>query len=189
MQNSSDLLIQERISKSIYLIRNQKVMMDSNLAEMYGVETKVLNQAVKRNIDRFPEDFMFQLSIDEWEALKATIEEQNEVHILRSQFVTLKYERGRHRKYLPYVFTEQGVAMLSSVLNSKTAIEVNISIMRVFVKMREWAANYQGLINRIDELSQNQSEHNEHIGNIYKIIEELVRPSLTKRKSIGFKKA
>jgi phage regulator Rha-like protein len=188
MQNSSDLIIQDRITRSIYLIRNQKVMMDSDLSEMYGVETKVLNQAVKRNVDRFPEDFMFQLSNEEWEDLQVTIEEQNEDHSLRSQIVTLKNDRGRHRKYLPYVFTEQGVAMLSSVLNSKTAIQVNISIMRVFVKMREWAANYQGLIKKIDELSHNQSEHNEHIRNIYQIIEELVRPSLTERKVIGFKK-
>ncbi len=188
MENSSDLIIQERITSSIYLVRNQKIMMDSDLAEMYGVETKVLNQAVKRNLDRFPEDFMFQLSNEEWEGLKEVIETQGGNQSLRSQFVTLKNERGRHRKYLPYVFTEQGVAMLSSVLNSKTAIQVNISIMRVFVKMREWAANYEGLIKRIDELSQNQSEHNEHIRNIYQIIEELVRPTLTERKVIGFKK-
>lgn len=188
MENSSDLLIQERITSSIFLVRNQKIMMDSDLAEMYGVETKVLNQAVKRNLDRFPEDFMFQLSNEEWEGLKDVLEAQGGNQSLRSQFVTLKDERGKHRKYLPYVFTEQGVAMLSSVLNSKTAIQVNISIMRVFVKMREWAANYEGLIKRIDELSQNQSEHNEHIRNIYQIIEELVRPTLTERKVIGFKK-
>lgn len=189
MQNSSDLIIQDRITRSIYLIRNQKVMMDSDLAEMYGVETKVLNQAVKRNMDRFPEDFMFQLSNQDWEDLQLTIEEQKNRHSLRSQIVTLKNDRGRHRKYLPYVFTEQGVAMLSSVLKSKTAIQVNISIMRVFVKMREWAANYQDLIKKIDELSSNQSEHNEHIRNIYQIIEELVRPTLTERKAIGFKKS
>ena len=188
MDNSSDLIIQERITRSIHFIRNQKVMMDSDLAEMYGVETKVLNQAVKRNMDRFPEDFMFQLTNEEWEDLQVTVKEQNVPHSLRSQIVTLKSDRGRHRKYLPYVFTEQGVAMLSSVLKSKTAIQVNISIMRVFVKMREWAANYQGLIRKIDELSQNQSEHNEHIQNIYQIIEELVRPSMTERKTIGFKK-
>ena len=189
MKNSLDLIIQERITRSIYFVRNQKVMMDSDLAEMYGVETKVLNQAVKRNLDRFPEDFMFKLSNEEWKDLQARIEEQNEDHSLRSQFVTLKNDRGRHRKYLPNVFTEQGVAMLSSVLNSKTAIQVNISIMRVFVKMREWAANHQGLIKRIDELSQNQSEHNELIRNMYQIIEEMVRPSLKERKEIGFKKS
>ncbi|MCH7414996.1 ORF6N domain-containing protein [Belliella sp. R4-6] len=106
MKNSSDLIIQERITRSIYFVRNQKVMMDSDLAEMYGVETKALNQAVKRNLDRFPEDFMFKLSNEEWKDLQARIEEQNEDHSLRSQIVTLKNDRGRHRKYLPNVFTE-----------------------------------------------------------------------------------
>ncbi|EMS31420.1 hypothetical protein C943_02075 [Mariniradius saccharolyticus AK6] len=162
-------------------------MMDSDLAEMYGVETKVLNQAVKRNLDRFPEDFMFQLTVEEWEGLKAEFEEQKGRDFLRSQIVTLEDGRGRHRKYLPYVFTEQGVAMLSSVLNSPTAIQVNISIMRVFVKMRQWATNYEGLVKRIEELSQNQSEHNEHIRNIYQIIEELIRPGYSERNRIGFK--
>jgi hypothetical protein len=187
MGKTQELILQERISKAIHLVRNQKTMMDSDLAEMYGVETKVLNQAVKRNLDRFPEDFMFQLSAEEWEELKLTTEKQNEQDALRSQNVTLEDGRGRHRKYLPYVFTEQGVAMLSSVLNSPTAIQVNISIMRVFVKMRQWATNYEGLVKRIEELSQNQSEHNEHIRNIYQIIEELIRPGYSERNRIGFK--
>lgn len=187
MKNSQEMILQERISRAIHVVRNQKTMMDSDLAEMYGVETKVLNQAVKRNLDRFPEDFMFQLTVEEWEGLKAEYEEQKEQDALRSQFVTLEDGRGRHRKYLPYVFTEQGVAMLSSVLNSPTAIQVNISIMRVFVKMRQWATNYEGLVKRIEELSQNQSEHNEHIRNIYQIIEELIRPGYSERNRIGFK--
>lgn len=181
------MILQERISRAIHVVRNQKTMMDSDLAEMYGVETKVLNQAVKRNLDRFPEDFMFQLTVEEWEGLKAEFEEQKGRDFLRSQIVTLEDGRGRHRKYLPYVFTEQGVAMLSSVLNSPTAIQVNISIMRVFVKMRQWATNYEGLVKRIEELSQNQSEHNEHIRNIYQIIEELIRPGYSERNRIGFK--
>jgi hypothetical protein len=105
----------ERIEKSIFLIRGQKVMLDSDLAELYGVSTKVFNQAVKRNKDRFPSDFMFQLVKDEFDAL-------------RSQTVTLKSGRGRHRKYLPFAFTEQGVAMLSSVLRSRRAVRVNIEI-------------------------------------------------------------
>jgi hypothetical protein len=172
MSNTNDLIIQERIAKAIYLIRDQKVMIDSELAEMYGVETKVLNQAVKRNLDRFPKDFMFQLSEYEWQNLK-------------SQFVTSSWGG---RRTPPYMFTEQGVAMISSVINSPTAIQVNISIMRVFVKMRQWAANYDELVKKINELNANQSEHNEHIRNIYQIIEELVRPVLTERKSIGFKR-
>ncbi|MCF1751707.1 ORF6N domain-containing protein [Mariniradius sediminis] len=187
MKHSQELILQERISRAIHVVRNQKTMMDSDLAEMYGVETKVLNQAVKRNLDRFPEDFMFQLTVEEWEGLKAEFEEQKGRDFLRSQIVTLEDGRGRHRKYLPYVFTEQGVAMLSSVLNSPTAIQVNISIMRVFVKMRQWATNYEGLVKRIEELSQNQSEHNEHIRNIYQIIEELIRPGYSERNRIGFK--
>ena len=148
MNDKNEFLVQDRITKAIYLIRNQKVMIDSELAELYGVETKVLNQAVKRNIERFPEDFMFQLSADEWEDLRLHFDKSTEDDALRSQFVTLKKFRGKHRKYLPYVFTEQGVAMLSSVLNSPTAIQVNISIMRVFVKMRQWASNYEDLVKK-----------------------------------------
>lgn len=172
MSNTNELLIQERITKAIYVIREQKVMIDSELAEMYGVETKVLNQSVKRNIDRFPEDFMFQLSTEEWE-------------ILKSQFVTSSWGG---RRTPPFMFTEQGVAMLSSVLNSTTAIQVNISIMRVFVKMRQWSSNYDDLLKKINELNENQSEQNEHIRNIYQIIEELIRPAFTDRKRIGYKK-
>lgn len=186
MSSRQELIIQERITKAIYVIRNQKVMIDSELADMYGVEIKRLNEQVKRNSDRFPEDFMFQLTAKEWDYLKSQADISVNGNVLRSQNATLEKGRGRHRKFLPYVFTEQGVAMLSSVLNSPTAIQVNISIMRVFVKMRQWAANYDDLVKKIDELSQNQGEHNEHIRNIYRIIEELVRPALTERKPIGY---
>lgn len=116
--DNRNLLPVEKITSKIYLIRNEKVLLDADLAELYGVETRVLKQAVRRNGDRFPEDFMFQLSLDEW-------------RFLRSQTVTLK--RGQHSKYPPYAFTEQGVAMLSSVLKSKQAIQVNIAVMRAFV--------------------------------------------------------
>jgi len=173
MSKKNELLIQERITKAIYVIRGQKVMIDSELAEMYEVETKVLNQAVKRNISRFPEDFMFQLSLEEWENL-------------RSQFATTSWGG---RRTPPYMFTEQGVAMLSSVLNSQIAIQVNISIMRVFVNMRQWASNYEELVKKIDEINLTQGEHNEHIRNIYQIIEDLVQPTFTERKPIGFKGA
>lgn len=196
MNHNQDIIIQEKITKAIYHIRNQKVMMDSELAEMYGVDTKRLNEQVKRNLTRFPDDFMFQLSSEEWENLKsqfATSSEDdplrsqivtsNEDASLRSQFVTLNWGG---RRTPPYMFTEQGVAMLSSVLNSPTAIQVNISIMRVFVKMRQWAANYEELVKKIDELSHSQTENNEQIRNIYQIIEELVTPALIERKPIGF---
>src|SRR6266849_10784845 len=119
-----ELIPSERIEKAILLIRGQKVMLDSDLAELYGVATKRLNEQVRRNRARFPKDFMFQLTGKEAESL-------------RSQNATLKKGRGRHRKYAPYAFTEQGVAMLSSVLNSERAIEVNIAIMRAFVRLRE----------------------------------------------------
>ena len=114
------------IENKIYEIRGQKVMLDFDLAEMYGVETRTLNQAVKRNIERFPEDFMFQLTKEE---------------CLRSQIVILNAEQGKHLKYMPYAFSEMGVAMLSSVLRSSTAIQVNINIMRAFVAVRQLIAN------------------------------------------------
>ena len=114
----------ERIESAILAIRGRRVLLDSELAALYGVEVKVLNQAVKRNIERFPADFMFQLSAEE-------------AAPLRSQIVTLKVARGLHRKYLPYAFTEQGVAMLSSVLRSPRAVQVNIEIMRAFVRLRQ----------------------------------------------------
>lgn len=117
----------EQIEGSILVLRGQKIILDADLAALYDVEVKVLNQAVKRNIDCFPEDFMFQLNTDE-------------VAFLRSQTVTLKTGRGQHRKYLPYAFTEQGVAMLSSVLRSQRAVRVNIEIIRAFVRLRKMLA-------------------------------------------------
>lgn len=130
----------EMIERKIYLIRGQKEMLDSDLAELYGVPTKVLIQAVKRNIKRFPPDFMFQLK-------------NQEVASLRSQIVTSSLEHGG-RRYLPYVFTEQGVAMLSSVLNSERAVQVNILIIRAFVKLREMIASNKELAKRLDELEK-----------------------------------
>jgi chaperonin cofactor prefoldin len=152
------------IQQKIHEIRGQRVMLDSDLAQMYGVETKVLNQAVKRNIERFPEDFMFQLTKGEWIILRsqiATIDDltfQNAISnedndSLRSQFVTLKNGRGEHKKYLPYAFTELGVAMLSSVLRSPLAIQVNIGIMRAFVEMRHTLSNI-ALPAKVAELEQ-----------------------------------
>lgn len=116
------------IQQKIHTLRGQRVMLDFDLAEAYGVETKVLNQAVKRNIERFPEDFMFRLSKEEW-------------NVLRSQFVTIKNGRGEHKKYMPFAFTEHGVAMLSSVLRSPIAIQVNIGIIRTFITMRQAIAS------------------------------------------------
>ena len=167
----NDFLIEENIARSICVIRDQKVMLDSDLAELYGIETKRLNEQVKRNPERFPEDFMFQLTLEEWTNL-------------RSHFATSSWGGRRNP---PYVFTEQGVAMLSSILTSSIAVQVNISIMRVFVRIRQWAANYAELAEKIYVLQQMQGEHTEHIAAIYKIIEELIKPIVTDRKPLGFK--
>lgn len=162
----------EVIEQKIYLIRGQKVMIDSDLAELYGVSVRVFNQAVKRNIDRFPEDFMFQLSKEENESL-------------RSQIVTLKKKRGEHRKYLPYVFTEQGVAMLSSVLRSKQAVQVNITIMRAFVKLREMIASNKDLAKRLDEL---EKKYDSQFRVVFDAIRQLMTPPVSRSREIGFKK-
>lgn len=137
-----------QIESLIHVIRDEQVMLDSDLAKLYGVETKVLNQAVKRNIQRFPADFMFQLSKEE---------------CLRSQIVTLNEGRGQHLKYLPHAFTENGVAMLSSVLRSDTAIEVNIRIMRAFAMMRNLVKRYGTLFQRLDRLELKQLQTNEKV--------------------------
>ncbi len=160
----------DRIEHSILFIRGQKAMLDSDLAELYGVEIRVLNQAVKRNMKRFPLDFMFQLNEEEFESL-------------RSQLVTLKKGRGQHRKYLPHAFTEQGVAMLSSVLNSDKAIEVNILIMRAFVKLREMIASNKDLAKRLDELEKN---YDAQFKIVFDAIRQLMTPLEPKKKKIGF---
>src|SRR6185436_10277788 len=133
------VIADEAIINKIYLIRGKKVMLDKDLSEMYGVTTKALNQAVKRNIERFPEDFMFQLTKTEtehWQLIKRS----------RSQIVTLKKRRGTHIKYRPYAFTEPGILMLSSVLKSDQAVQVNIQIMRTFVRSREMLASSEALM-------------------------------------------
>lgn len=159
------------------VLRGHRVLLDDVLAQLCGVETRALVQAVKRNLARFPGDFMFQLAASEWAAL-------------RSQAVTLKAGRGQHRKYLPYAFTEQGVAMLSSVLRSDRAIAVNIQIMRAFVRMRAMLASSQDLAQRLDQLEAHLEKkltaHDEAIAPILSAIRELMNPEPTKRRSIGF---
>ena len=145
-------------------------MLDSDLAELYGVEVRSLNQAVKRNTERFPEDFMFQLT--------------NIEHFsLRSQFVTLKTAKGTHRKYLPYVFTEQGVAMLSSVLRSKKAVEVNVLIMRAFVEMRRFLVNNATVFEQFHRIDKKFLEHDE---NFNKLFDALEQKKLTPSQGIFF---
>lgn len=161
------------IQNMIYEIRGHRVMLDSDLASLYKVETKVLNQAVKRNIKRFPSNFMFQLTKDEW---------QN----LRSQFVTFKNDV---RKYTPYAFTEQGVAMLSSVLRSEKAIQINIQIMNTFVRMRQWAIENKDLAQRLTDLEhyfiQHCKDDKEEFQKIYQALGLLM--DRTKPSKIGFK--
>jgi phage regulator Rha-like protein len=167
----------ENISRAILVLRGHRVLLDQALAELYGVETRVLVQAVKRNLARFPADFMFQLTAEESRAL-------------RSQFATLKSGRGQHRKYPPYAFTEQGVAMLSSVLTSARAIAVNIQIMRAFVRMRELLTSNRELAQKLDQLEarleKKLTSHDEAIAAILSAIRELMNPTPPKRRGIGF---
>ena len=148
------------IEPLIKVIRGQQVMLDKDLAMLYGVEVKVLNQAVKRNVERFPNDFRFQLTKEE---------------CLRSQIVTLNGKQGQHLKYMPYAFTEQGVAMLSSVLRSKTAIEVNIQIMRAFVSMRHCMVNNASVFSRLETIEYHQLEMQQHLQESDKRIDEVFR--------------
>lgn len=164
----SNLILEEKIEKKIFLIRGKKVMLDKDLAKLYGVSIKRLNEQVKRNLDRFPNDFMFQLTIDEAASL-------------RSQFATLK--RGQHRKYLPYAFTEQGVAMLSSVLNSKRAIHVNIQIMRTFTKLREMIENNKGLRKKIEEI---EKKYDKQFQIVFEAIKRLIEPEISPKRKVGF---
>ena len=167
------MVAEQKILNRIYVIRGEKVMLDRDLSEMYGVETKVFNQSVKRNIERFPKDFMFTLSEKEWENLK-------------SQIVTSSWGGARYR---PNVFTEQGVAMLSSVLNSKTAIEVNIRIIRVFTKLKEYALTHKEILLQLAKLEKEVKGNSKDIENIFMVLKELLEKQSKPlpRNKIGFK--
>lgn len=170
----------ESVESSILLIRSQKVMLDRTLAKLYGVSTKVLNQAVKRNPERFPPDFMFQLSMQEAKAVDPTGRA-----ILRSQIVTLKSSQGKNIKYRPYAFTEHGILMLSSVLKSERAVQVNIQIMRTFVRHREITASNAALTRRLDDLERNFSGR---FKVVFEAIRQLMKPATPERKPIGFRR-
>lgn len=167
----SELIPVERIADKILLIRGQKVMIDRDLAILYGVETRYLKQAVRRNIERFPDDFMFELTWEEYGSL-------------RSQNVTLK--RGEHSKYLPFAFTELGVAMLSSVLRSKRAIEINILIMRAFVRLRELLATNRELALRVERLEREMRTQGESLTRVVEIVTQLLEPPEGPKRRIGF---
>lgn len=162
----------EVVISKIYLIRNQKVMLDSDLSDMYGVETKVLNQQVKRNITRFPLDFSFQLTTEEWKNL-------------RSQNVTSSWGG---RRTLPYVFTEQGIAMLSSILTSQIAINVNIQIIRTFTKMREMLLTHKDLLLEMEANKKKVSGQDEKIELIFNYLKQFIKEKEEPRDTIGFKR-
>ena len=161
----------QRIERAILLIRGQKVILDADLAVLYGVPTGALIQAVKRNLVRFPSDFMFQLT-------------RAEAVALRSQTVNLERGRGKHRKYLPYAFTQEGVAMLSSVLRSSRAVQVNIAIMRVFVRLRGMLASNEALARRLDAL---EKKYDARFRAVFDAIRRLMSPPAAGRRAIGFR--
>ena len=173
--NNAALIPRESISTKIYLIRGEKILLDRDLAELYGVETKRLKEAVKRNITRFPNDFMFEVT-------------KEEVASLRSQIATLK--RGEHSKYLPSAFTEQGVAMLSSVLKSERAVQVNIAIMRAFVQMRKFFENNEALAKKLSaleaETKRKFAKQKKQIALVFEAIKELMIEKEKPKRRIGY---
>jgi ORF6N domain len=173
MKKTLDVIPVERLAQSIYVIRGEKVMLDSDLADLYAVPTRTLLQAVKRHSERFPKDFMFQL-------------DNQEFANLRSQIVISSLSHGG-RRHLPHVFTEQGVAMLSSVLNSNRAARVNIAIMRTFIRLREVMATNQDLARKFNELEARVGGHDGQIAEIIEAIRQLIAPpDADSKKEMGF---
>jgi hypothetical protein len=175
--DDQSLLSEETISNKIYFIRNQKVMLDRDLAILYQIETKVLKQAVKRNLSRFPEDFMFELNKMEYDSL-------------RSQIVTLKKGRGEHQKYLPFAFTEHGILMLSSILKSDKAIQTNIQIMRIFTKVRQMLLDTTEIKVDILQIQKKLENHDKNIELVFSYLDELTekKENESERVKIGYKK-
>jgi len=212
--NIIQLTPDEKIIRKIYIIREQKVMLDFDLATLYEVETRRLNEQVKRNIDRFPTDFMFRLTKKEWQTMRSQFatsspqaaDIQTGVEI-RSQFATLSPEisirsqsatlkRGEHSKYLPYAFTEHGVTILASVLKSERAVKMSIAVVRAFIELKRSALQYKDVIEQMQALREQLGEHDVQLNSIYGAIEnllddkvdkELKEEAWKKRKRIGFK--
>lgn len=170
---SAEMVAMPLIEKRIFVIRKRQVMLDEDLADLYGVETKRLIEQVKRNLERFPEDFMFQLHKDEAASL-------------RSQIATSNVGRGG-RRYAPYAFTEQGVAMLSSVLRSKTAIAVNIEIMRAFVELRQAASSYAAIEKRLERIERGMGEHDNQLEQVFGALRQLIAAPSEPKRPIGFR--
>ena len=176
-RSRSSLTSIEDVSRAIVVLRGRKVLLDAELAALYGVTTKRLNEQVRRNRDRFPTDFMFELTAQE-------------AAVLRSQFATLKSGRGQHRKYLPYAFTEHGAIMAASVLNSPCALEMSVYVVRAFVQLREILASNHELAKRLDQLEAGIQEkltaHDDAIAAILSAVRELMNPPAPSRRPIGF---
>ena len=176
MKKHHEVLELSSLNNNIHTIRGMRVMLDSDLAKLYSVELKRLLEQVKRNLERFPEDFMFQLT-------------PQELTSLRSQIATLKVGRGQHRKYMPYAFTEHGAIMLASVLNSPRAVEASIFVVRAFVRLREVLLTHSELANKLTELERKVAGHDEDIRAIISAIKQLMSPPpAPSKKRIGFQK-
>ncbi len=171
----SILLADEVIMNKIYMIRGQKVMIDRDLAELYGVETKVLKQAVRRNTERFPEDFMFEMN-------------KEEVENWRSQMVTSNSGDKMGLRYSPFCFTEQGVTMLSCILKSKRAITINIQIIRIFTKLREMIIAHKDILLKLEQLEKKVTGHDQNIQMIFEALKQLLNPPQMPRRRIGFRR-
>ena len=179
------------IQNKIYEIRNQKIMLDYDLAEIYEVETKALNQAVKRNAERFPKDFMFRLTNREWQIMRSQIAAASEKSAMRSQIVTASQAK-RNIIFAPYAFTEHGVTMLAGILKSERAIKMNIAIVRAFISLRQFAINYAELAKEIETLKDITGNHNVQLNQIYDALENLMDEKAEQKKwadreKIGFK--
>jgi hypothetical protein len=175
--SGQDLIPVELIENKIFVLRGHRVMLDRDLADLYGVETRVLNQAMKRNADRFPEDFMFELDLEEGKAVMA----------LRSQSVTLK--RGEHLKYAPHVFTEHGAMMLANVLSSPVAVRASIQVVRAFVRLRQMLSTNEELARKIDALERKAGKHDADLEGILSMLRKLLQPPpVAPKRTIGFVK-
>ncbi len=184
-QKSTALFIPEKIAPLVRMLRYEKAILDTDLAELYGVETRVINQAVQRNIERFPADFMFQLTEDEVRILSSEIASSNAGESnLKSQTVISSCHGGRRHR--PYAFTEQGVAMLSSVLRSDRAVEVNIAIMRTFVQLRRLMDSNALLAEKIESLESKYAEHDHQFQIVFDAIRQLIATEATPKREMGF---
>jgi hypothetical protein len=185
MPENRSLVSEQQIANAVLTVRGERVLLDVDLAALYGVSTKTLNQAVRRNLSRFPPDFMFQLTNEEFENWRSQIVISNDAASNRSRIVTGS-QKHRDPRYAPYAFTEQGVAMLSSVLKSDRAVQVNIAIMRAFVQMRELAASNRELARRLDALEKKFAGHDRQFVAVFDAIREMVTPVEKKGRKIGF---